>query len=97
MLLSRPRPPRRAFARFLELAPDGVLIIDERGEILLVNRQVEDLFGYTREELLGQPAELLIPERYRPQHPAHGIASWSRQRPERWVGDGVVRPTQRRQ
>ena len=71
VLLEQAAAAETRLRRFLELAPDGVLIVDERGEIVLVNRQVEELFGYTREELLGQPVELLIPERYRPQHPAH--------------------------
>lgn len=44
------------------------LAVDQQGRILLVNRQAERLFGYPREELVGQPLEMLLPERFRTQH-----------------------------
>jgi PAS domain S-box-containing protein len=56
------------FRALLESAPDAMVIVDEKGAIVLVNAQTERFFGYQRGELLGQPAELLIPERYRPGH-----------------------------
>ena len=46
-------------------------MVDESGVILMVNTQIERLFGYSREELIGRPIETLIPERFRPQHPSH--------------------------
>jgi diguanylate cyclase (GGDEF)-like protein/PAS domain S-box-containing protein len=49
----------------VESAPYGMLRIDENGIITLVNSQVEQLFGYSREELLGKPTEFLLPARYR--------------------------------
>jgi PAS domain S-box-containing protein len=49
--------------------PDAVVIVDRDGRIALVNSQVEHLFGYRREQLLGQPVELLIPARLRDRHP----------------------------
>ena len=55
----------------LDTAPDALVIIDRDGKIVLVNRQAEAMFGYTREELVGQTPELLIPERFRAGHPAH--------------------------
>jgi two-component system sensor kinase FixL len=55
----------------LEAAPDAMIITDHDGRILLVNRQAEVLFGYDRQELVGQPVEVLIPERYRGPHLAH--------------------------
>jgi PAS domain S-box-containing protein len=52
----------------IELAPDALLAVDSDGRIALVNQQTERMFGYAREELLGQPIEALIPERSRSAH-----------------------------
>ncbi len=59
------------FRRLLEAAPDAMVIVDRTGRILLVNSQTEKTFGYTREELLNQPVEILIPEKFRDGHPQH--------------------------
>ncbi|HOF87807.1 MAG TPA: PAS domain S-box protein [Armatimonadota bacterium] len=66
-----------ALARFeglLESAPDGMVIVDASGVITLVNTQLERLTGYRREDILGQPIEVLIPERYRAVHVRHRAA-----------------------
>ncbi|HET7339850.1 MAG TPA: PAS domain S-box protein [Methylomirabilota bacterium] len=59
------------FRSLLEFAPDAIVIVDGRGRIVLVNAQTERLFGYKRDELLGQPVERLVPERARGQHDRH--------------------------
>ena len=64
-------PPGRLFHGFLEAAPDAVVIIDGNGVIVQVNSQTEKLFGYRREELVGRPLEVLMPERYRGPHIGH--------------------------
>ncbi len=55
----------------LDSAPDAMIIADEHGKITMINQQSERLFGYQREELIGEPIEVLIPQRYRHGHPAH--------------------------
>ena len=59
------------FRRLLEAAPDAMVIIDQAGHIQLVNAQVEALFGYSKQELVGKPVEVLIPQRYHSIHPGH--------------------------
>jgi PAS domain S-box-containing protein len=56
------------FRRLLEAAPDAMVIVDRQGRIVLANEEAEKVFGYTRAELLGQPLEMLVPERFRERH-----------------------------
>lgn len=55
----------------LEAIPDAVAAVNQQGIIIQVNSQAEALFGYTRDELIGQKIEMLVPERHRPQHHNH--------------------------
>ena len=57
--------------RLLEWLPDAIVIADADGRIVLVNRQTEELFGYDRNDLLGHPVEILLPERFREMHVGH--------------------------
>lgn len=56
------------FETFLESAPDSILIVDADGTITQVNHQTEELFDYDRADLLGEPLEMLLPERFRAAH-----------------------------
>jgi protein-histidine pros-kinase len=71
------------FRGLLEAAPDAMVIVGKNGRIVLVNGQTEKLFRYGRDELLGQPVEILVPERYRSGHPA---------RRDGYLGDPKARP-----
>jgi PAS domain S-box-containing protein len=59
----------RRFRLVVEAAPNAVVMIDRAGKIVIVNTQAERIFGYTRAELVGQPLEMLVPERFRGHHP----------------------------
>jgi hypothetical protein len=63
------RAAESKFEQFLEFAPDAIVGVAPSGEIVLVNKQAETLFGYAREELIGELVEALVPERFRKAHP----------------------------
>src|SRR5262249_8349541 len=67
----------------LESAPDGIVIVDGQSRIVLLNRQAAKLFGYEQNQLLGQPIEGLLPERFRAGHrqPRDGYHETPRTRP----------------
>jgi len=61
----------RRLRGLLDVAPDAMVVTDQAGRVVLVNRQTEKLFGYRQEELLGHSIEVLIPERFRERHTGH--------------------------
>jgi PAS domain S-box-containing protein len=67
----------------VESAPNAIIVVDRAGRMTLVNSQAEKLFGYSRQELLGQPIEMLVPERLRGQHSSYreGFAATPQVRP----------------
>ncbi len=62
----------------LEAAPDGVVVVDRKGRMVLVNAQAEKMFGYSREEMLGQPIEHLVPQRFHEPHIKHHATYFSK-------------------
>jgi PAS domain S-box-containing protein len=59
------------FRQVVEASPNGIVLVNREGRILLVNAETEKIFGYPREELIGHSVEMLVPERFRDGHPSH--------------------------
>ncbi len=65
------RKREELFRGLLEAAPDATVVVGDRGLIRLINKQAVNLFGYSQDELVGKPIEVLIPEKFRGRHPEH--------------------------
>lgn len=81
------QPHADLFRLAFDLSPSGMLAVDGDGRIRLANAEVQRLFGYTLDELIGEPIEKLVPGRFRAHHPAHrgGYAAQAQTRP---MGEG---------
>ena len=92
--LVRPLTPTKTGAEtilspsILEAIPDAVVAVNQQGVMIQVNSQTETLFAYTRDELIGQKIEILVPERQRPQHDQHR-EQFHRQAKIRRMGSGL--------
>ena len=71
MDITERKAAQERFAALMESAPDAMLVVDHEGTLVLVNSQVEAVFGYPREELLGEKIEVLVPEEFREVHVAY--------------------------
>ncbi|HEX7841673.1 MAG TPA: PAS domain S-box protein [Kofleriaceae bacterium] len=76
------------FRDLIDAAPDGVIVCDHAGLIVLVNAETERMFGYARDELVGQRIDILVPDRVRPQHGQH-VASYTAAPRPRPMGIGM--------
>jgi len=72
----------------LETAPDAIVVVDEQAQIVFVNAETEALFGYPRQELLGNSVDLLLPERLRPAHARHRTTYFATPIAHRVMGGG---------
>jgi PAS domain S-box-containing protein len=79
---------RAALQTFLDAAPDAFVVVDTTGNIVLANGLTEDMFGYSREDLIGQPIEILVPERFRTRHVEYR-ANYFREPRTRPMGAGM--------
>jgi PAS domain S-box-containing protein len=81
-------PAAERFDLLLDAAPDAMIVVSSKGKVELVNAQAEALFGYPREELVGQPLELLIPDAVRGSHAQH-VARYFASPRRRSMGSGL--------
>jgi PAS domain S-box-containing protein len=70
-VLKHGRALEAKYRGLLETVPDAIVLVNHAGRIVLVNGQAEEMFGYQREELLGNPVEILLPQRFRDTHVSH--------------------------
>jgi PAS domain S-box-containing protein len=85
--LTERKKQEQRFRLVVEAAPHGILLIDVQGRIVLVNSQASAMFGYSQQELLSQPVETLVPERFRHKHQVYR-GSFSQAPESRPMGGG---------
>lgn len=85
----------KVFRALLESAPDGIVLVDSSGRIVLVNAQAERMFGYRQAELMGRPVEVIVPARLRSVHNMHRSAFLNDPRP-RPMGAGLTLAARRK-
>src|SRR5690348_11271849 len=73
----------------LDLGPDATVVVADKGAIIFANAQVARTFGYSPPELVGQPVEMLLPERFRGAHVGHR-ARFAQQPKPRSMGEGLT-------
>jgi len=76
------------YRNLLESTPDAIVMVNVTGRVVLVNSQAEAVFGYAREQILGQPIEMLLPARFRTAHSGHRTGFFSQPR-TRAMGAGL--------
>src|SRR5580700_5786501 len=75
--------------QLLQFSPDALIVVDFKGIILFANATSRSLFGYTREELVGQSIDTLVPDRFRLRHGAH-LANYLRDPTAREMGARII-------
>jgi PAS domain S-box-containing protein len=88
-------PETLPFRQLIDAAPDGILVTDRHGAIVLANAEAERMFGYAHDALVGEPIHLLVPDRRRTRHPAH-VESFHTQPRLRPMGSGLELSGRRR-
>jgi PAS domain S-box-containing protein len=75
--LTQLKEAEEKFRRVVETAPDAIVLVNPEGRIVMINPQAEHMFGYAQQELIGQPVEILVPDRFRGGH-AHNRSAYLR-------------------
>jgi PAS domain S-box-containing protein len=87
-VLQQGRVLESRYRGLLETVPDAIVMVNNTGRIVLVNGQAEQMFGYQRDELLGEPIEILLPQRFRGGHVSHRTKYFTEPR-TRTMGAGL--------
>ena len=85
--LTQLKEAEEKFRRVVETAPDAIVLVNPEGRIVMVNPQAEQMFAYAQRELIGQPVEILVPDRFRGGH-AHNRSAYLRKPVIRLMGVG---------